>query len=460
MAVMQRPSRSNSQLNLAARVPAGRAEVAEGNPSHLRRLFLLVITSLLIGEVYYGGAISKLVLKQTSARVFHNDPSLVVGPQVEHPQFILPDGSKLQAVVETPREGPPGRISFLFLAYSCFYLEPVWLKYFEGVPRDQFSIVVHHDGLTAPAGKRGLDVKNLTSTFAAFSGMFDAYNIGGGKEAREATRITYIPVTEPSARFSNALAISQYEAFVEAHKDKENECFVLVSDTTVPLLSFKDLRALWLDENGKCRRSSAILTEKTNCGQYLTKSSTWAVLPRAQVDMMAAADREYVMSILLDIRSFLKYGKAHGYKYYNDTCSTERRGAIDEFMIPTLLSTLYTLPENAERAVLHKESSWNRNYSTIVYWFEGRVPEILLKYCINCGRFAQARVGGGHPIAYDIHVLVDHKLEDLQRAVHGEFVRKLVNPAVQESIMKDVSIDRQECTRLALLFDANQLVYK
>lgn len=122
---------------------------------------------------------------------------------------------------------PEGQVVLLMMVRQCFLAESLWLEYFKGHPKSHYGLLLHHD--QAPEG--GPSTLGFAGAAATEAGLV----VGD--------QVHHFENDEKAERFSVSLAKQGIKMALHAlEKFPNGTCFVLVSDSHLPLVPFQELR--------------------------------------------------------------------------------------------------------------------------------------------------------------------------------------------------------------------------
>jgi hypothetical protein len=311
------------------------------------------------------------------------------------------------------------RIAFLFILPSCFYQEPLWHEYFRGEPAEDYMIVVH---------QQSSSLNEATATYSSIAFQ--------GAEAREAVAgpIHYVPSLSDAARYSLSLARVGGLLMRQAYfSQSDAECFVLMSDTTVPLMSLPNLRELMIDGNGKCISSINVVTPGE---ENVMKQSQWLVLSREELALLLQYGQEDAEAAAIRIiEKQSEPGKKITFTF-------------DETLYPTAMSVVYGAGGGFTASAPTKEGV---DY-TAVFWDDGYLQwdkmlpltQFLLGMSPKSQFYAGTPTDGtfneawGHPAHFDAALLASVPMRKLVEICEKPFLRKVVLNSVFHATNKSL----------------------
>ena len=238
-----------------------------------------------------------------------------------------------------------GRIVFLMMVKPCFLAEPLWLEYIKGQPRDQFGFLLHHDrdpgddmrGFASKEAQGTVAAGENVHHYAGSSGAAGRYSLGLAKQGL-------------------AMAVHALDKFPDAY------CFVLVSDSHLPLVPFATLRDQLLRPRADGSGDIACINVpiiKRNASALNTAYPTpkWAPMKMCQWFFLTRKVLQVVAPSLNDAATWFHQHR-WGVKGYR------KMKAPDEWFTSEVISYIYSLPENQHLHVYDHDSDTDYTKST------------------------------------------------------------------------------------------------
>ena len=258
-----------------------------------------------------------------------------------------------------------GRVVFLMMVKPCFLSEPLWVAYVKGQPRHQFGFLLHHDaepeakqrGFTGPAAQEAMVVGREVHHFEHAGGS--RYSLGLAKQGL-------------------LMAIHALDKFPDA------QCFVLVSDSHLPLVPFQALRRQLMRPRQDGSQDVAcmnvpIVKRKVEELDAWFPAPKWSPMKMCQWFMMS---RKVVARVAPRFAAAATWFERHrwGNKTYR------RFKAPDEWLVAEVLSYIYSLPENQEVHVYGNDfdpKGSPTNPASSIAYLEPQADHPIISRC-NC----------------------------------------------------------------------------
>lgn len=245
------------------------------------------------------------------------------------------------------------KIAFCFLIYDVINHEELWNRFFENVDKSKYSIYIHYK-----------DATPLT--------YFDNYKL----ETQVETEYADVSIVK-----------AQNLLLEEARKDEENQHFIFISNSCIPLKNFNHIYdSLLVDKSyfnmapqcdcfPKCEDTLEYIER-----MYIQKASQWCILCRNHVDLVLSSD-EYLKWFDYSLTapdeqcyiSYIYYNKRHNElittlnESVNATTFTNWEGMNYKYPSTDELKNYEEISEEELQYLLDSDSLFGRKFKVECY---------------------------------------------------------------------------------------------